>query len=565
MFLSACGGGSTSSPPAPLPPPPAQVSKVFKTEASTAQFLNRATFGARQADIDALKGTEVSNWIKDQFAKPATLYRQRITDKILALPQDEYLYADSVSSMFLDAAIAGDDQLRQRMTLALSEILVASSRNPLLDDSPEALSYYVDILSENAFGNYRDILEKITYSPAMAAYLTYLRNQKGDPDIGRVPDENYAREIMQLFSIGLEELNMDGTRKLDANGQPIPTYSNKDITELAKVFTGLSTAGSNFWNVEHSCDARYHCPEFYQPLEMFDRQHSPLEKKFLNTTIPAGTSGTDSIQQALDGIFAHPNVAPFISRQLIQRFVTSNPEPAYVERVATAFENGTFTLPDGSSVGTGKRGDLKATIAAVLLDPNAQRLPSENPETFGKIREPMIRLINWARAFAGDNPDSYDEYYLYDMTDFIGQHPFRAKHVFNFFEPEFIAPGTKTGEAGLTAPELEITDANTIFGYINFINAFIFDYTENKSGNDNSGVVPDYSNEIGMADDPKALVDHLNLLLTGNTLMKKTQDRIVQVLNEIPIYTDTETEDKTARVMVAISMVMTSPGYLVQR
>jgi uncharacterized protein (DUF1800 family) len=522
------------------------------------RFLGRATFGATPAQITSLTNTEVSDWIKNEFAKQPTHYLQRIIDQIAALPRGEMLFANTLTNLFYDEAIAGDDQLRQRMVLALSEIVVASS-NGDLDNFPQTMAHYIDILSDNAFGNYRVLLEEITYSPAMAVYLTYLANEKGDMDSGRVPDENYARELMQLFTIGLNELNMDGTLRLDAQGQPIETYTNDDITGLAKVFTGLSTQGSDFYDILADRSS------IYKPLEMFSDFHSDLEKTFLTVTIPANTEGVESIDTALDTIFAHSNVAPFVSTRLIQRFVTSAPSPQYVERVATSFETGSFTLPDGTNVGAGVRGDLQATLAALLLDPEATQDPVSAPPGFGKIREPMLRVVQWARAFKETTPDTADENFLQDSSFALGQHPFRAVHVFNFFNPGYVAPGTATGAAGLTAPELQIVDESTTISSINFMNAFIYNFSPTESEDPDGGVNGDYTEELALADDAQALIDHLDLLLTGNLLRQDTKDRIAQLLAEIPVNAGSELEDRLSRVSVATSMVMSSPGYLVQR
>jgi len=565
LLLSACGGsgGSTTAPPPP-PPPPAQNSKAFKTQASTQQFLARATFGATSGEITSLTGTEVSDWILTEFNKQPTNYRSRVTALVAALPDDEMLFANSLTYIFFDEAIAGEDQLRQRMVLALSEIIVVSSFGDL-DAYPEAMAFYVDILSDNAFGNYRDLLEEITRSPAMGIYLTYLANEKGDMATGRVPDENYARELLQLFAIGLNELELDGTVKTDGQGQPIETYDNDDITGLAKVFTGLSTQGSNFYDIFGNCTDRNICPQFHQPMVMFDEFHSPLEKQFLGLTIPPNTLGDASIDMALDEIFNHPNVAPFVSRQLIQRFVTSDPDPAYVRRVATAFETGRFTLPDGRSVGTSARGDLRATLAAVLLDDNALRLPSEVPDDFGKVREPMLRFIHWARAFGETTPDASEEFFLVNTTFGLGQHPFRSNSVFNFFRPGYVAPGTATGAAGITAPELQITNESTAISYINFMNAFIYNFSPTEPDDPDAGVNGDYTRQIGLADDASALINDLDLLLTGGQLRTETKTRMTELMNEIPIGVDTADEDRLSRVLIAISMVMTTPEYLVQR
>jgi len=561
--LTACGGGgspATSAPPpvvAPPPPPVVQVSPAFRTETSTSRFLNKATFGTTHGEIQSLADTEVSDWIISEFNKPASLYLADILALIEATPEGDFFPPRRVSDLYLDAAIAGDDQLRQRMVLALSEIVVVSHESDL-DNYPDALAHYVDILSTNAFGNYRDLIGEITYSPAMAVYLTYLRNRKGNIESGRVPDENYARELLQLFTLGLVELNLDGTPKLDGQGNPIEIFDNTDITGLAKVFTGLSTEGSDFWRIRQDPTSTH------KPLVVFPQHHSELEKSFLGTTIPAGTTGEESIETALDTIFAHPNVAPFLSRQLIQRFVTSNPTPAYVRRVATSFENGQFALPDGRSVGTGVRGDLGATIAAVLLDDEALQDRATAPPEFGKIREPIVRFINWARVFGETTPDSYEEWSL-GNGQAIGQMPFASPSVFNFFRPGYVAPGAATGAAGLNAPELQIINESSAIGYINFINAFIYDFSGTRSDDPDAGVNADYSNLVPLADEPQDLVDRIDLVLTGNSLSSDTKTRMVNLLNEIPISTEAADEDRLSRILLSVTMAMTAPGYTVQR
>lgn len=558
VALGACGGGSDSnsgSPVTPPPPPPAQVSDGFKTDANTARFLGRATFGARRSDISALSGTEVSDWVRAELTKPVTTYLPRLQQMEAGLAEGQRLPSYALTNLIFDEAIAGNDQLRQRMMLALSEIFVVST-NSSLNGRATTMGHYVDILSRNAFGNYRDLLEEITYSPAMAIYLTYLANPKGDPATGRTPDENYAREILQLMSIGLVELNIDGTPR---NGGA-ETFDNSDITGLARVFTGLSMDSDGFFSLFRDPSA------FTRSLRAFPEYHSELEKSFLGTTIAAGIGPTESIDRALDAIFEHPNVAPFISRQLIQRFVTSHPEPAYIGRVANAFETGRFVLPDGSAVGTGQRGDLGATIAAVLVDANALRDPASAPPGFGKIREPMIRFVNWARAFDVTNPNAADERLLRDAGSAgLGQHPFRSPSVFNFFRPGYIAPGSETGAAGLTAPELQITNESSVIGYINFINAFIYNFSENVSGDDQAGVYTNYAQWTALADDADALIDRIDLVLTGNNLSTNTKDRIRQLMAEIPVSTDAPDEDKFTRVLTAVSMAMTAPGYIVQK
>lgn len=552
VLLAGCGGGSGGSattPASPSPPIPA-ASSIFNSDAKTSRFLGKATFGATYADINRLTGTEVSNWIKGEFNKPATNYLPVINTEILALAEGERLPNRRISDHFFDAAISADDQLRQRVVLALSEIIVVSNSGQL-GNFPASMAHYMDILSDQAFGNYRDLLEDITYSPAMGYYLTYIANQKGDPETGRVPDENYARELIQLFTLGLLELNLDGTYQLDGQGELIEIFDNSDITGLAKVFTGLSLENNNFGRRNNDRSA------MYRSLVVFPEHHSQLEKNFLGTTISANTSGEQSIEQALDAIFQHGNMAPFLSRQLIQRLTASSPSPAYVQRVATSFETGTFTLPDGSAVGTGLRGDMQATIASILLDAEALQDPATAPAESGKIREPMVRIINWARAFNETTPNARNARLLNNL-EALGQHPFKSPSVFNFFRPGFIAPGSDTAAAGLTAPELQIMDESSAIAYINTINAFIY----NLGG----GVNPDYSGETAIAHDGPALIDRLDLILTGGSVNAETKARILSMMDEVPVRTGTvdAAADRLARVHLATTMIMTAPGYLVQ-
>ena len=297
---------------------------------------------------------------------------------------------------------------------------------------------------------------------------------------------------------------------------------------------------------------------------MFPDFHSDLEKSFLGTTIPAGTGGVESIDMALDAIFNHPNMGPFLSRQLIQRFVTSNPAPAYVQRVVNAFETGSYTLPDGRSVGEARRGDLSATIAAVLLDEQALQDPANVSSEFGKVREPIIRFINWARAFEETTPDVGEEFILGNGF-LLGQHPFNSPSVFNFFRPGHIASNTATGEAGLNAPELQIINESSAINYINFMNAFIYDFSETRSGDPDAGVNADYASLVPLSDDAQALIDRLDLILTGNSLDPAFKARMIELMDKIVISTAAPDEDRATRILTAVTMVMTSPGFTVQK
>jgi len=537
---------------------------VTATEA--ARFLSQATFGPDSASIEALSGSGLEAWLLAELAKPPTLHLQ---DVLARFPEDgnfldeqgnllpEVIYAASDS--FWEKAISADDQLRQRMAFALSQILVVSTQGDLTR-VPQTVAAYMDVLTAGAFGNFRDLLEDVTYSPAMAAFLTYLRNEKADPATGRVPDENYARELMQLFTIGLVELNPDGTPVAGPQGEPVELFDNGDITGLAKVFTGLSFAGAGFRAPLRSIPY----PSFYRPLEMFDPFHSSEEKTFLGTTIAAGTGGRQSIKLALDTIFNHPNVGPFLGRQLIQRFITSHPSPGYVGRVGRAFDSGLYSLPSGTTVGDGRRGDLAATLAAILFDSEARDSSSLQGTTFGKLREPVIRFTHWARAFEVNSADASNERLLRDTgsPERLGQHPYRAPSVFNFYRPGYIAPGTETGAAGLTAPELQIANAATVMGYPNFLTIYAVGRSPRVDPTRPPAFTASYEAEAALAANPQALLDHLDLLLTHGTLREDTRERISEALSVVNADTDAGLQ---ARARLASVMVMTSPEYIVLR
>lgn len=553
VLTSACSGSDTSVPligAGAVSPP----TGLFETKAYTQRFLHRASFGATMDQLEELTGTSASIWFETQLSIPATEYLKAI--------QAEYLTANTLPSrrryeLLIDAAIAGDDQLRQRLMFALSQMFVVSNEGPLRN-RPERIAFFQDILSRNALGNYRDLLQEVTYSPAMSIYLTYLANEKGDLVSGRVPDENYARELLQLFTIGLHEINMDGTRKLDTNGNAIETFDNDDITGLARVFTGLSTDNGRFENRLGGEGA------LLRPLIMFDQFHSELEKKFLDSVIPERTAGDESIKLALDAVFAHSNVPPFVARQLIQRLTTSHPEPDYIQRVANAFASGVYTLPNGNVVGTARRGDLSATVAAILFDTNVLRDPGDMPPTFGKVREPILRLTNWARAFHS-KPDSRNDGLLWLYGGVTSQLPFSSPSVFNFYRPGYIAPNSLTGSEGLTIPEFQITNSNTIFGYIDTISQYIYATRRSRSGEYEGGLRADYTSLYSLAHNPAQLFDHVDLLLTGGRLSSTVRKRYLDLANQTSIELDTEERDRLDRIRLCVSMVMTSPNYLIQK
>lgn len=546
------GGGATGGGGGSQPDP---VTKI-DTPIEATQFLTWATFGGSKSDISALNGRDAADWLAGEFSKSASYTLPTLT----AQPRDinANIESNRVDELYWDHIITANDQVRQRMAFALSQIVVYSdaAKNDQL-----MRGYYQDILIRNALGNYRDLLQEVTYSPAMAEWLTYLRNRKGDPNTGRMPDENYARELLQLFTIGLIELNMDGTPKLDGQGQQIELFDNDDIVGLAKVFTGLSYAGGDF-------GARPAIGDIQQ-LEMYPQHHSELEKTFLGTTIPAGTPGDESINTALDTIFNHPNVAPFVSRQLIQRFTQSNPSPAYVQNVATAFETGRFTADNGRQFGTGQRGDLRATLAAVLLEPTLFDAPAAaGTITTGKVREPILRFAHWARAFSISNVDAGNQRRLSDTRSAetgLSQQPFSSPSVFNFYRPGFVAPGTNSGNADLTVPEFQIVNEGSAVGYLNFMTDFAFERSP-RQDNTYETYKPNYADELALVDNPAGLVDHLDDLLTAGRMSDAEKADIVDIISTIEIRTNTPentADDQEDMVQAAVALVLNSPSYAV--
>ena len=550
LLVSCFAGSEEAQPPAPTSPPVVTASASL-TEAEASRFLSQATFGPSQADIDELRSMGVSAWLQAEFAKPQ---ESMLQDILIAEAAGEDIGDDQLSEAFWTRAILSDDQLRQRVGFALSQIFVASFSDSELSDRPIAMANYMDIISAGALGDFRQTLENVTYSPAMSIYLTYLQNQKADDAGEVVPDENYAREVMQLFTIGLLELEQDGSLRLDSGGNPIETYDNVDVTELAKVFTGLSWASRNrFLGRPQTIESEY------LPLVMYEEEHSPEAKSFLNTTIPANTPGNQSIDMALDGLFNHANTPPFISRQLIQRLVTSNPSRGYVSRVAGAFRSGSVTLPDGSTAGNGTRGNMRAVVSAILLDPEARDLSMMSDPAFGKLREPVTRFTHWARAFGVQDTDADDINIIQNTSSpaRLNQQAYRSPSVFNFYRPGFVAPGTESAAAGLVAPELQITTGSSITGYANFMAEFILQEASDEN------YLPDYSAEIALANDPAALVDRLDAILTYGSLRPETRTRIISAVNTVT-GTSRYPRDET-RVGVAILMVMTSSDYITQR
>ena len=568
VFLIACGGGSgsntnsgqTLSPPPPPPPPP-PATKI-DTSQDASRFISIGGFGDDEAALETLVDQTAEDWLTQQLSMPHSSYLdQTVTRQNIIGEKGPVNRAHNI--VFWKRMIEGDDQLRHRMAYALSQIIVVSDRSI---GNTKAMAYYMDVLANNAFGNYKDILKEVTYAPAMADYLTYLNNKKANEKTGRMPDENYAREILQLFSLGVNALNMDGTLKLDGAGNPIPTFTNDDVGGLAKVFTGLKLdqEAAEEWQ-----------DRFVFPLIIEERNHSEKEKTFLGTTVTENTGAAASIDQALTTIFDHPNVAPFISRQLIQRFTASNPEPAYVQRVSNAFESGTFTSPDGAQYGSTGRGDLSATLAAILLDESQfddseKTAGSGDLTDIGKIREPVLNFVHWARAFkVAPASTEIEGMLIWDTDKNLGQSPLGSLSVFNFYRPGFIPGDTQAGNQNLTVPEMQLVNAASRNAYIDFMTTFIMDRSYTLT--DEQDVVsfkPDYSDLIAVSDNVPQIIEHLDTVLTAGRMRESTKTNITDLLAEVEVRTDSpenEADDKLLRAELAVLVAVTSPEYMTQQ
>lgn len=529
--LNACtGGGGDSGAGAPPPPPPQ--SDISETQA--ARFLQQAGLAATDADIAQVRGNGYSGWLEQQFATPRTQsHWEWMVAHGYQLDANNANNFNGVDNTLWRKLIASPDSLRQRVVLALTEIFVISMSSLSVAWRGFCVAAYVDLLEQHAFGNYRQLLEAVTLSTGMGNYLNLRGNQKEDSKTGRVPDENYAREVLQLFSVGLYQLNPDGSVITDASGKPLETYSQDSITGLARVFTG--------WDYDAYDKAD---PAFQQrPLAFYPTRHSALSKSFLGVSIAAGTAGPEALKTALDTIANHPNVGPFFSRQLIQRLVCSNPSPAYIARVATVFNNN----------GQGVRGDLPAVIRAILLDEEARRDPAGQGDSWGKLREPVLRLVQWARTFGASSPS--DLWNIGDTSDpsrRLGQSPLRSPSVFNFFRPGYVPPNTSLGKLGLVAPEMQITNESTVVGYINWMQTVI------QSGV--GEVKPNYAGWLTQANDAPALVNKIALLLSAGQLSASSIATITQAVASINPTSDSA---RLNRIYASILLVMACPEYIV--
>lgn len=545
--FNATAGGQTFTPPAA--PPGLPGGSITANDAS--RLLTQATFGptsiSSATDRTSIayvqnKGT-IDAWLNEQFSLPATTllsYVDAVWDPNNTNTQNS---VQAHYGWWVRSATA-PDQLRQRVAYALSQILVVSSNSQGLNNNPIAIGAYYDVLLADAFGNFRQLLEDITLNAGMGQFLDMAGNVKGNATTGTNPNENYAREINQLFSIGLYQLHPDGTLQLDGRGLPIPTYTQTAVTNFARVFTG--------WNFQVM--STFPTINYRLPLAKNATKHEPGVKLLLNgLTIPAVTTATSTemdsdLKTALDNIFYHPNVGPFICHQLIQRLVTSNPSPGYVYRVAQVFANN----------GSGVRGDMKAVIKAILKDYEARTADNLAFQGTGKQLEPVLRTTKTMRAFMSTPFTASGlvaaPFYNFDTT--FGQTPLRALTVFNFYPPDYAAPGD-IAAAGLVGPEFEITTETTVISTANFIRNLIF----NGQGSGTNKVNLDYSAYVSLAStNPSAMLDQLNVLLMAGQMDANMKSVILTAVNNI-----SASDGGYNRMRYAVNLIVSSPQFATQR
>lgn len=568
LAVAACGGGGGGSSDPIMGGGPVigggPTVLTPQTDAEAARFALRAGLSVSTGDILELRSEGYETWLNREINEGIELTSEQYLNSFgfEDVNDENYFFRRDIGDyMIWNQLLSGRNSVRKRVALALSEFFVVSL-NSISFWPGSAIGQYWDILKEGAFGNFRDLLEEITLNPAMGVFLNTLGNKKANPDFGRVPDENYGREVMQLFSIGLFELNIDGTVRTDGAGNPIETYDNDDVTGIAKVFTGYDHNYSGLSILSPPSRPDRQIPEarlvrrrmtadntLHQPGR--DDEHSRAEKSFLGTTIPAGTGAEESLRIAMDTLFNHPNVGPFFGKQMIQRLVTSNPSPAYVQRVAETFNDN----------GSGVRGDLRAVFTAILMDEEALSEASLSDPTFGKLREPIVRFAQFGRTFGAQSESG--AWLMRDLSDpsnLLGQSPLRSPSVFNFFRPGYTPANSQAAENGLLAPEFQLVNENTAAGYINFMERSV-----EGRGYWMADVKPTYREELEIAHDTAALLERLDLLLTANQLSEFARDTITQALNATVPDQSAANEDKLQQVHRAVLLVMASNDYLIQK
>lgn len=639
LLLGGCGGAGSGSSSAktpatsddPVPEPAPETPPDTPTPEQAARLLNQATFGPTEDDVGRVVALGYEGWVDDQLNTPSA-YDSDTDDRLTHLERTlaigrtvepgfdwdadpEIVNSQANSQMqhfqlsaWWENALDAPDQLRQRVAYALSQIFVVSAAEPLLGRRAESLAAYYDLLARNAFGNFRDLIGDVTRSPAMGIWLTHQGNRKASADGNTQPDENYARELTQLFTIGLYELNIDGTPKRDENGDLIPTYDQQHITELSRVLTGWDLQGNSSYGRANSREGDY-----VRPMEFTAEYHDFEEKVIFGQLIPSGLSGEEDLDTALDLLFNHPNVGPFIGRQLIQRLVTSNPSPAYIRRVAEVFNDN----------GEGVRGDLKAVVRAILLDPEAWGDDYQDNPDFGKPREPvlaystMLRLLDarplngWSgRDENGVQPEiKVNGVYWLRYTQ-LGQMPLRAPTTFNFYSPDYVPSDSYFIDRQLVAPELEIQTAPNLITLSNSLRSTVAgrerhyleqrygsleDYAADQDWRRGELLVVDVSDELALfetaldgnpdrsydnlhdervdenGDSAKAraidaLLDHLDRMLLAGQMEADYRHALRDMLLNYSIRSDDKRELEVRDLVTeALHAILTSSAFMIQK
>ncbi len=539
------------------------------TDEQAARFLLQAQFSANQAEIAALRAGSYAAYLQQQFDKPLgqTGWNWLNARGYNAVDANRYFFQTYPADfMVWNQLFTSNDALRKRCALALSEYFVVGLQALEFTWRSHAAAQYWDVLVKNAFGNFRQLLEDITLNPAMGYYLNTKGNLKEDAAKGRLPDENYAREVMQLFTIGLYQLDAFGVEKLDANGKKLETYTPSDVANLAKAFTGYdidTSDGVKF--TPPGATYQIQSTAFTQkPMVANPSKASSSGATFLGATIPAGATPAAALKIALDTLFNHRNLPAFFCKQMIQRLVTSNPSPSYVGRVSAKFVNN----------GAGVRGDLQAVWAAILQDDEARKPQGLTSTTFGKLREPMLRMVQWGRTFnLRSVAGSWKVFDLSSPNLALGQSPLHAPSVFNFFRPAYVPPNTAMALAKAPAPEFQLLNEVTVGGYLNYMqdvirngincpNPTVPEASFNLYSRD---ILPDYTQEMALSSTPAALITRLNVLLCAGQLSAATQSLMVKALAANPITAASTDAQKRDCVAAAILMVMSSAEYLIQK
>ena len=572
---SSGGGGATNPPPAP--PEPLELREMVGNELAldVTRFLTQATFGPTEPEIKALyeSNGDFDAWIDEQVAATPSRILEGLDAHMQASGLDpsnkrnlelDWQKRMLTSDILWERFVHGEDQLRQRVAFALSQIFVISDLSDALFNDARGIANYHDIMTDHAFGNYRDLLEAVTLNPMMGEYLSMVRNEKADASRNIRPDENYAREMMQLFTIGLVELNDDGTVRLDEVGNPIPTYDQEITKAFASVFTGWMYGNAPYW---------YWADWFNESttlaMKPFEAYHDTETKTLLNgEVLPAGQTAQQDLDAALDNVFAHRNVAPFVSKQLIQRLVTSNPSPEYVARVTAVFNDN----------GSGEKGDLEAVVRAILLDDEARQLSPETRETFGKLKEPVLKFTALMRAFHVEafQPLTEDGSVERETIRFFwpgydyGQRPYGSPSVFNFYRPDY-KPANAFGGADVVSPEFQILNEKNITAASNWGGSIVFNSygflrdgcEENLDFEAGVGCLyAKFEDEIELAKNTDELLDHLNVLMMAGGM---SDDMREVIADHIEPFDPNDEQQRLYRVAEATYLMWMSPEFAVQR